>query len=178
MGFNARVIAELNIPSRTITSRSRMPLPITKALYRVRKNITLSKSDRPAHAIAAAVSPSYYNQRKSLQKTYFDPWYKNELSHTREWTTWGITTYFFSDTECEHPAKLDKTGITPPRTPAWRLARMAPFRENDSRKYIHLLRGLKEEAYSCGGIWYHGGEYEKSFDAATLAVQCMDADAT
>jgi len=47
-------------PSRTITFRSRTPLPIFKALYRVRENITLSKNDTVAHAMAVAVFPSYY----------------------------------------------------------------------------------------------------------------------
>jgi len=39
-------------PSRTIVSRSRMPLPILKALYKVRENITMSNPDMQAHAIA------------------------------------------------------------------------------------------------------------------------------
>jgi len=40
------------VPSRTITSRSGIPLPIVKALCTVRENIALSKTDTPDHAIA------------------------------------------------------------------------------------------------------------------------------
>jgi len=46
------------VPSRTITSRSGIPLPIVKALYTVRENTTLSKTDTPDHSIAEIVSPS------------------------------------------------------------------------------------------------------------------------
>ena len=67
-------IAKLNAPSRTITFSSCTPLPIAKALYRVRKNITLSKTNTPVHAIAATGPSSYYSHQVIYNSvTYIDP---------------------------------------------------------------------------------------------------------
>jgi hypothetical protein len=57
---NRQVNTKLNAPSRTITDSSFTPLPMVKALYSVRKNITLSKASTPAHPIAATSSLSYW----------------------------------------------------------------------------------------------------------------------
>ncbi len=37
-----------------------MPLPIVKALYSVRENITLSNTSKPNHATAASAPLGYY----------------------------------------------------------------------------------------------------------------------
>src|SRR5713101_4751560 len=110
-----------DVPSRTITYSSFTPLPIVKALYKVRKNITPSKTSTPVHAIAATGSLSYYSHLVICSpETYIDPYSKcisrittGNKRHAES------ATYPICGVYWPHPTKGDITGIVSP--PALRL---------------------------------------------------------
>lgn len=80
--FIAQSIIKFDAPSRTITYSSFTPFPIVKALYKVSKNITLSKTSTPVHAIAATGSLSYYDHLVIYNPvTYIDPYGKRDQSY-------------------------------------------------------------------------------------------------
>lgn len=81
----SRPMYQVDAPSRTITYSSFTPLPIVKALYKVSKNITPSKTSTPVHAIAATGSSSYYSHLVICNPvTYIDPYNKCIQSYHTE----------------------------------------------------------------------------------------------
>lgn len=82
-----------------------------KALYRVRRNIILSKTSTPVHAIAATGSSSYYDHLVICNPvTYVDPYEKRDQSYHAECSA----TYPTCGVYWEHPTKVDITGIVSP----------------------------------------------------------------
>jgi hypothetical protein len=85
MRFIASCIIKFDAPSRTITYSNFTPLPIVKALYKVSKNITPSKTSTPVHAIAATGSLSHYDHLVICNPvTYIDPYDKCDQSYHTE----------------------------------------------------------------------------------------------
>lgn len=83
MKFITLCITKFNAPSRTITYSSFTPFPIVKALYKVSRNITPSKTSTPVHAIAATNSLSEHGNLAICKPvTYIGPYDSDQSHHT------------------------------------------------------------------------------------------------
>jgi hypothetical protein len=124
---------EHDTPSRTITSRSRMPLPILKALYSVRENITLSNMSTPNHAEAASTPLGHYSLRSQMNKLTLTADAKTRHSRSSRIQR-GICTYPLMGVYWLHPGTRDMTCIV--STSARRLPIIAHFCVQKKKKMV------------------------------------------